>query len=140
MTAADRQRRARLEALGIELLLLRESLATDEVAGSHPGTPVGESAPTPVRLVLLVQGGADALRGEHGARVGALLAALGVGRDEVGFEFDASLPSLALGPHPEAAHAALQAPAPASLRDARSKRALWPALRALRRRLQPVSE
>ena len=148
---------AMLRELGCELFVMRGAPAA--VSGELPapvhGEPVESTAtppqpsrtPAPVsraprgggaaraRLVMLAPDAA-LLRGPQAALARALLAALGVHEAEVRGEPTPGVPSIVFGALPDGATDTLQAPALADLRAAGAKRALWPALRSLRRRLR----
>jgi hypothetical protein len=84
-------------------------------------------------VLVVLSPDANWLRGPHAKLARGLLAALGVPESDVRGEPVPGAPMLAFGlDTPDA----LRAPPLQALRDARAKRALWPALRALRRRLR----
>ena len=76
---------------------------------------------------------ANWLRGPHAKLARGLLAALGMHESDVRGEARPGAPAIAFGIDTPGA---LRLPALEALRDARAKRASWPALRALRRRLR----
>ena len=90
------------------------------------------------RLVMLAPDAA-LLRGPQAGLARALLAALGVHEAEVRGEPTPGVPAIVFGDAIADAGDALRAPALSALRDARAKRALWPALRVLRRRLRDTA-
>jgi hypothetical protein len=84
-------------------------------------------------VLVVLSPDANWLRGPHAKLARSLLAALGVPESDVRGEPVPGAPMLTFGlDTPDA----LRAPPLQALRDARAKRALWPALRALRRRLR----
>lgn len=87
----------------------------------------------PRRMLVVLSPDANWLRGPNAKLARGVLAALGVKEADVRGEPHPGAPALCFGREtPGAVHA----PALEALRDARAKRALWPALRALRRRLR----
>jgi hypothetical protein len=133
-------RRERLQALGLDLLTLRESLAADsETPGvsdtaSHSGRSTSGAK---ARLVLMLESGRQALAGKHAGRLRSLIAALGLCEDDVAFEPGSAPCVLAFGqPPPTTVTNLCQLPTLEQLADAQAKRAAWPRLRELRRRLQ----
>lgn len=134
--AQDPERRARLAALGIELLQLRESLAVNGAAEPVPRANDDVTPGAGARLVLLLRDADAVLHGAHAQRLDAILAALGLGRNQIAFEPDPSLPCMALGDHPLRDQAGVRAPDLEQLGNAAAKRALWPQLRQLRRSLE----
>lgn len=114
-----------LRELGCEMFSVREA----------PSAPAQATAPPLARgrrVLVVLSPEANWLRGPNAKLARGLLAALGVKEDEVRGEPHPGAPALCFGREtPGAVHA----PALAMLRDARAKRALWPALRALRRQL-----
>ena len=74
---------------------------------------------------------ADPLAGEHAALLGGVVRALGLHLADVCFDPREALPVLAFDSAD--APAQVHAPALSALRGACAKRALWPALRRLRR-------
>lgn len=114
----DPERRARLAALGLELLALRAELAPAAGAGAVRLGVAGAAWPSGDRLLCAVIGalGVPAERIVAGPAAGGITLQVG---------------AAAAGPD------AVALPDPAALRDPHAKRALWPALRALRRRLVP---
>jgi hypothetical protein len=129
--AFDAGRRERLQALGIELLVLREVAAParrsapvveDRAKGEVSGARLavgfaGGRLPEPSQLALLR----------------AIVAALGLRESETTRQTDGGLPTLTFGD--EGIEGSAVAPALDTLRDPRAKRALWPMLRRLRRHL-----
>ena len=110
------------------------SAPRDRVTASAPRDGVAAFAPVRERRVLvMLSPEANLLRGPHAALVRALLKALGVNEDDVRGEPVPGAPTLAFG---LAAAGATCAPALDALRSGAAKRALWPALRALRARLR----
>lgn len=123
----DAARRERLAALGIELLALRSELAS---AGPAAAASAQTSARTPgarLQLTGIAWPSAEPLPR-------AVIAALGLQPDEVSAEPHVGRPLLCFGAGTDAANS-VSVPALAELRDPARKRALWPALRRLRRRL-----
>ena len=94
--------------------------------------PAGVAPPTRQLLVVLAPD-SNWLRGPHAKLARGVLAALGIDPSNVRGEPIPGAPALAFGID---APDALRAPSLDALRDARAKRALWPALRGLRRRLR----
>lgn len=125
----DATRRERLAALGIELLALRGELAAPSEAGAMRDPGSAQAAIVGARLCV---SGIAWPAGERLPR--AVIAALGLRPEQVSAEHVVGRPSLAFGAGTDAADT-LRAPTLAELRDPASKRALWPALRRLRRRL-----
>ena len=126
----DATRRERLAALGIELLALRSELsAAADVDATPPESGEARAARAAARLSVR---GIDWPSGAPLPR--AVIAALGLRPEEVSAEPSTGRPVLAFGAGTDA-DAAVLAPALAELRDAARKRALWPALRRLRRQL-----
>lgn len=120
----DPERRERLAALGLELLALRADLAT----------PVAAAAPGADRVTArLALAGAPWPSAEPLLR--GIVAALGLRADEVASPPQAGRPLLQFGSAGDAP-ATLVLPSLAQLRDAGTKRAAWPRLRALRARLR----
>ena len=126
-----------LSALGIEPLLLRApslrdvpgaSSATRQASESGPSSPVEPAGMVRLQLRLAE---ADPLAGEHAALLRGVVRALGLDLASVCFDPREALPVLAFDSVD--APAQVHAPALAALRGARAKRALWPALRRLRR-------
>lgn len=132
------QRHDYLSALGIEPLVLRAAAARD-VTGVSSGVPQGSEADATasaagqakVARLQLRLAEADPLAGEHAALLRGVVRALGLDLAEVCFDPREGLAVLAFdsGEKPAQVHA----PALATLRGANAKRALWPALRRLRR-------
>lgn len=118
------RRQQALAAMGFDLLALRRAPQAAPAAVSLPSAPRVASR---VRLAGVDDAAATPL-------LRSLLAALGVDAAQVsaspGFE------GIVLAFGDPVAGASLQAPALTQLADARAKRALWPQVRALRRRLQ----
>lgn len=99
---------------------------------SNAGADAGLFAPQPARLRLQVEG-IVAFDGPHARLLRALVRAVGVVEAEVRFDAsEAALPAIVLAAHGDDVLAA----SPADLRSARAKRAAWPQLRRLRRRLR----
>ena len=125
-----------LTALGIEPLVLRVrsgQVPADGIASHATGATTAVAGDTSPRLQLRMRE-SDPLAGTHAALLRGLLRALAVTPDEVCFETRDALPVLAFDDAGNPAR--VHAPALAALRDARAKRALWPALRRLRRDLR----
>jgi hypothetical protein len=121
LAALSPDQRERLALLGFDLLVLRSG-DTDAPAESaaDPASP---------RIAL-----AGVTPDESSGIVRGILAALGLRAAQVATDPRADVPVLALGePAPAGS---IRLPSPAGLRDARAKRAAWPLLRSLRRRLQ----
>jgi hypothetical protein len=117
LTAAQRER---LALLGFDLLVLRAGDADTR----------GDPAAAGVARIAL----AGASPGEPEALVRGILAALGLRAGEVASAPGAGVPVLAFGdPAPAGS---IRLPRLAELREAHAKRAAWPLLRRLRRRLQ----
>jgi hypothetical protein len=118
----DAERRARLAALGLDLLALRAELGPALPAGAEASVAAprlgvaGIAWPSSDRLLcgIVAALGVPPADVASGPAPGGITLQIGAG-DPVAGAF--ALPELA------------------SLRDARAKRALWPALRALRRHL-----
>ena len=143
---------AMLRELGCELFVMRAATVQAPTVHGEPVESIATPAPptrnvAPIsraprgggaaraRLVMLAPDAA-LLRGPQAGLARALLAALGVHEAEVRGEATPGVPSIVFGDASPDTGEALRAPALATLRDARAKRALWPALRALRRRLR----
>lgn len=125
--SAAAMRRDRLVALGLTPLTLRR-----REAAPTPEASIAPKLPGPVRLV--VRGADEAFDGGEGAGLfGAVLALLGLERQDVSTKPADGVPVLAFGAGQDATTciAALR-----QLREAHEKRAAWPALRSLRRRLR----
>src|SRR5690606_10359975 len=90
------------------------------------------SMPVPGGQCLRLHG-ADVAAGDR--LLAALLRALGIAPEQVSARADAALPLLVFGDGGDPGADGVRAPALPQLRDAAAKRALWPALRRLRRRL-----
>ncbi|MFN7552898.1 MAG: hypothetical protein ACK59M_04100 [Pseudomonadota bacterium] len=118
-----------LALMGVDLYVLRADRA---MAG---GRRAGTGAPR-VAFVLAEDGGFD---GPHGPLLRHLALALGL--DPAAIALGAprpDLPCVCFGAEPGEAIDVVLAPPPAALRaSAAARRALWPALRALARRLGP---
>jgi hypothetical protein len=127
LSRLDPQRRDRLAMLGYELLALRGSGDTPASNAAAPGTSANPESV--LRLVLL---GIDPAQ-RSAPLLHSLLVALGLGAGEIGFEPDARAPVLALGAIE--ASDPVRGPTLTELRDPSAKRAFWPVLRGLRRRL-----
>ena len=112
------------------------------VTPTRPATPPSRAprggGVARARLVMLAPDAA-LLRGPQAALARALLAALGIHEAEVRGEPTPGVPAIVFGDAIVDAGDALRAPALSALRDARAKRALWPALRVLRRRLRDTA-
>jgi len=140
---------AMLREMGYELFSQRIATVRGELVESHdsrlgappalpPEAPRGIRQARPervgqggARLVLLANGDA-LLRGPHAALVRSLLRALRVQESDIRGEPHEGIPAIAFG---HDAPGALRAPGLAELRTGRAKRALWPTLRALKKRL-----
>lgn len=141
LPTAERERL--LALIGIERWVLRDTPAVDR--GSDPGRdPVAEVArpgplpqvPSPVRLVIAT-GEAEPLAGRHAALLRHVLRALAIEESAVAWAATTGIPVLAFGAAPGDAVDAVLAPPLATLRaSGAARRSLWPALRALRRRLR----
>lgn len=123
----DATRRARLAALGIELLTLRAPL---QAAAAVVSARVDAAAASGPRLVLLGHGEAGSER-----LLQSLLVALGVGHDAPGAAPLPGVPLLVFGTADGADEAAICLPTLSELRRPDAKRAAWPLLRRLRRQL-----
>lgn len=131
-------RRDYLAALGIEPLVLRAAGAR-EVSGVSTGAArvseadaaVSGSGAVGIARLQLHIADADPFAGEHAMLLRGVVRALGLDLADICFDPRGTLPVLAFdsGDTPAQVHA----PALAALRGARAKRALWPALRRLRR-------
>ncbi len=136
LAALDAERRERLQALGLEVLVLRT------VATVPPGADIGgderATIGAPRARLIVRHADARAATGTHAALMRAILAALGLRETDTTPHAVDELPTLAFGN--DGAEASVVAPALEMLRDARAKRALWPALRSLRRRLAAESD
>jgi hypothetical protein len=130
--ASDPLRRERLAALGIDVLTMRDrGVAADAVPD-----PIGSDGATSIRLVLAGARGAwDG--GESAALLTALLASIGLRRDEVSIDARPGVPILSFGDAGDEGEVVRLAPL-AKLRQPHEKRAAWPALRRLRRLLRSV--
>lgn len=106
--------------------------ASRERAPQQQNDDAGLFAPQPARLCFLLDI-ADADDASHQRLLRAIALAAGVSPAQLAHEAREGLPMIAFGL--DASHA-IAAPAPAALRNARAKRALWPALRRLRRTLR----
>jgi hypothetical protein len=116
---------------------MREERSRDDMGPDAPPVsraPRGGGAARARRVMLAPDAGV--LRGPQAALARALLAALGVHEAEVRGEATPGLPAILFGDAGIDSGDALRAPSLAALRDGRAKRALWPALRALRKRLR----
>jgi DNA polymerase III psi subunit len=120
----DPAQREHLRMLGYELYVLRAS-------GSSGAGQTHAAALDSARLVLL---GVDVVGTD--ALLAALLRALALDPSRVVAAARPGLPTLAFGTAPGLDADAVIAPAWAELRRPGAKRALWPLLRRLRRRLQ----
>lgn len=118
IAALDPLRRARLEALGYELLSLRPS-------------PSAEVQRTAGRVRAIAVQGVDAAAPTPLLR--AVVTALGLQPSDLRHSATPGVPVLAFGG--EAGTADYLLPSLERLRSASGKRAAWPTLRALRRRL-----
>lgn len=137
-----------LAALGLEPMVLRTADAAAERADAATPRPESRSATVPAARQAVPDEG---LFGPRAARVCVLVAdgagaqerllrqivqALGVALAEARFEAEAGVPTVAFG---ATSGDALAMPALHELRTARAKRAAWPALRRLRRRLRDLA-
>lgn len=134
------QRRA-LALIGVDVWVLR---ARDAAPADEPAVTEAALAPTPrpaaniaPRLVFAADGAVD-FNGGSGALLRHVALALGVDPAAVAFGAPREgLPCVCFGAAPGAAADAVLAPPLATLRaSARARRALWPDLRALARRLR----
>ena len=143
LPAADRRRA--LALMGVDVYLLRDRAGASAAAAAEalafpPPTPVAGSprradAAGP-RVVFALPDGSG-FDGPHGGLLRHLALALGLDPAAVSVgPARADLPCVCLGGAPGEATDVLLAPPPAALRaSAAARRALWPALRALARRL-----
>lgn len=129
LSAVDRRRA--LALMGVDVYVRRVRTAIDASGEASPDAP--SAAP---RVVFTLPPGAG-FDGPHGTLLRHLALALGV--DPRAVAFGASrpgVPCVCFGAAPGEAADVLLAPPPAALRaSAAARRALWPALRALARRL-----
>lgn len=122
-------RRRALALMGVDQYVLRADRAMTGARSAGTGGPR-------VAFVLAEGGGFD---GPHGPLLRHLALALGLDPAAVSFAAPRSdLPCVCFGAAPGEAIDVVLAPPPAALRaSAAARRALWPALRALARRLGP---
>jgi len=141
LPTAERERL--LALMGIERWVLRDAPAVDGASdrgrdhvaeASRPG-PLPQ-VPAPARLAI-VTGEAEPLAGRHAALLRHVLRALTLDDESVAWESRVGIPLLAFGAAPGDAPDAVLAPPLATLRaSGAARRALWPAMRSLRRRLR----
>ena len=125
---SDRLRQERLAALGIEVLTLRTRV--DAPSASVPASTGGVAS---ARLVL--NGARQAFDGGEGAALlAAILATLGLRREEISLDAIDGVPALAFGM--DGAAGVTRIATLPQLREPHEKRAAWPALRRLRRELR----
>ena len=128
-----------LRELGCELFTVRETPSSfprkreSSDLGSSATKVTGFPPARERRVLVVLSPDANWLRGPHARLARGVLAAVGIPESDVRGEPLPGAPALAFGID---APDAVRAPTLEALRDARAKRALWPALRALRRRLR----
>ena len=110
------------------------SRAAGKTAASDAAEDAGLFAPRPARLCFLLPED-DGLDGPNARLLHAIAHAAGVLPAELGIAPDAGIPVIRFAPG-SSPGVEPQAPAPAALRSAQAKRALWPTLRRLRRSLR----
>jgi DNA polymerase III psi subunit len=136
LPAAERERL--LALIGIERWVLRDVPAVDRGSDAVRDHVAEESRPGPLPQVRLgiVTGEAEPLAGRHAALLRHVLRALALDASAVAWRPANDVPVLAFGAAPGDTADAVLAPPLATLRaSGAARRSLWPALRALRRRL-----